>query len=89
MGARTTKTLVREDDTLQEFKELTGNMRNTSVRAVVISSIYMPIVMALGSIGTGLALWFGGEGVISQTLSYGTLLPLYPMRHSFLNPFSN
>ena len=64
MGARTIKTLVREEDTLQEFKELTGNMRNSSVRAVVVSSIYMPIVMALGSIGTGLALWFGGEGNI-------------------------
>jgi len=57
-GARTIKTLGREEDTLQEFKELTENMRNSSVRAVVISSIYMPIVMALGSIGTGLVLWW-------------------------------
>jgi ATP-binding cassette subfamily B protein len=86
MGARTTKTLVREDDTLQEFKELTGNMRNTSVRAVVISSIYMPIVMALGSIGTGLALWFGGEGVISQTLSYGTLVAFISYAAQFFEP---
>jgi ATP-binding cassette subfamily B protein len=86
MGARTIKTLVREEDTLQEFKELTGNMRNSSVRAVVVSSIYMPIVMALGSIGTGLALWFGGEGVIYQTLTYGTLVAFISYTAQFFEP---
>ncbi|NLO83596.1 MAG: ABC transporter ATP-binding protein [Clostridiales bacterium] len=85
-GARTIKTLGREEDTLQEFKELTENMRNSSVRAVVISSIYMPIVMALGSIGTGLVLWFGGEGVISQTLTYGTLVAFISYAAQFFEP---
>ncbi|WP_204487955.1 ABC transporter ATP-binding protein [Caldicoprobacter guelmensis] len=74
MGAKTTKTLAREEENLEEFKILTERMRHSSVRAVVVSSIYMPVVMALGSIGTGLALWVGGEGVIAQSITYGTLV---------------
>lgn len=74
MGAKTTKTLAREEENLEEFKILTERMRHSSVRAVVVSSIYMPVVMALGSVGTGLALWLGGEGVVAQSITYGTLV---------------
>jgi ATP-binding cassette subfamily B protein len=86
MGAKTTKTLVREEENLQEFKELTEGMRRSSVKAVVVSSIYMPIVMTLGSIGTGLALWFGGQGVIYQTVSYGTLVAFIAYTMQFFEP---
>jgi ATP-binding cassette subfamily B protein len=72
MGAKTTKTLVREEENLKEFKALTGEMYNSSVRAAVFSSIYFPIVIAMGSIGTALALWFGGRGVLLQTIGFGT-----------------
>ena len=73
MGAKTTKTLVREEENLKEFKALTGEMHTSSVRAAVFSSIYFPIVIAMGSIGTALALWFGGRGVLLQTIGFGTL----------------
>jgi ATP-binding cassette subfamily B protein len=73
MGAKTTKTLVREEENLKNFKALTGEMYNSSVRAAVFSSIYFPIVIAMGSIGTALALWFGGRGVLLQTIGFGTL----------------
>ena len=66
MGAKTTKTLVCEEENLKEFKALTGEMYNSSVRAAVFSSIYFPIVIAMGSIGTALALWFGGRGLATD-----------------------
>ena len=73
MGAMTTKTLVREEANYSEFRELTGEMRRTSIRAAVLSAMFMPIVMFLGSIGTGLALYRGGHAVLMGTLSWGTL----------------
>ena len=69
-GAITTKTLVREEENLNEFKMLTGEMFSYSVKAAIYSSIYLPIVLTLGSIGTGLALWFGGRGVIMESIGY-------------------
>ncbi|MFO7294638.1 MAG: ABC transporter ATP-binding protein [Clostridia bacterium] len=86
MGAKTTKSLVREEENLKEFEELTERMRYSSVRAIVVSSIYMPIVMALGSIGTGLALWLGGNGVINNAISYGTLVAFISYTTQFFEP---
>lgn len=73
-GAKTTKTLVREEINLEEFSEITKSMKNTSIRATMISSIYLPIVLTLASVGTALALSFGGNAIILEVISYGTLV---------------
>jgi len=72
-GVKTTKTLVREAENLKEFKVLTGEMNRKCVSAATFASVYMPIVTLLGSIGAGLVLWRGGDGVIAGTVSYGTM----------------
>jgi ATP-binding cassette subfamily B protein len=86
MGAKTTKTLVREEENLNEFKVLTGEMYSSSVKAAVFSSIYFPIVITLGSIGTALALWFGGKGVLAQTIGFGTLSAFITYATQFFDP---
>jgi len=85
-GAKTTKTLVREEKNLDEFKLLTNEMYSSSVQAAIFSSIYLPLVLALGSIGTAFALWFGGRGVLLQTLSYGTLVLFVQYTIQFFEP---
>ena len=55
MGAKTTKTLVREKANLGDFRKLTNTMRTASVRTAMYSGLYLPMVLALGSIGTDLA----------------------------------
>jgi ATP-binding cassette subfamily B protein len=88
MGAKTTKTLVSEERHLNEFKEITGEMYGSSVRAAVLSSVYAPIVMTLGSIGTALALVYGGRGVnvIPQIISFGTLAAFISYTIQFFEP---
>ena len=65
MGAVTTKTLVREERNFEEFKAESGKMRKASIRAAVLSAMFTPIVMTLGSVGTALALYAGGRTVIA------------------------
>lgn len=86
LGARTTKTLGREEKNLEDYKILTGNMFSSSVKVAVISSVYLPIVMTLGSVGTGLALWLGGKGVTEGTISYGTLVAFISYTVQFFEP---
>lgn len=86
MGAKTTKTLVREKQNLEEFSEITGEMYSASVRAAIFSSMYLPVVITLGSIGTALALWRGGEGVVFGDLSYGTLVAFITFTIQFFEP---
>ncbi len=73
MGAMTTKTLVRERQNTEEFVELTGEMKRASVRSAVLSYIFMPLVMMLGSFGTALALYKGGQAVLLSSIGQGTI----------------
>ncbi|MBU3091813.1 ABC transporter ATP-binding protein/permease [Clostridium sp. CM028] len=87
-GAKTTKTLVREEENLNEFKQDAGNMRNSSVKAAMFSALFLPIVISMGSVGAGFALWLGGDRVISQSLSYGTFVMFIAYTVQFFDPVS-
>ena len=71
-GARTTKTLVREEQNWQEFDELSAGMQVASCRAAIVSAIYLPVVVSLGSILVGLVLWLGGIQVQTGVIGFGT-----------------
>lgn len=73
MGAVTTKTLVREDKNGAEFRGETGRMRKSAIRAAVLSAMFTPIVMCLGAIGTGIALYAGGMSVTGKWIAFGTV----------------
>lgn len=73
MGARTTKTLVREDRNMAEFAETTGRMRKASVRAAVLSALFLPVVISLSALSAAYILWKGGYQVFTGALSFGTL----------------
>ena len=86
MGAVTTKTLVREGANYAEFSELTGTMRTASVKAAIWSAVFMPIVMFLGSIGTGIALYKGGIDVMIGVIGFGTLSAFVSYTMNFFEP---
>lgn len=91
MGAKTTKTLVREEENLKEFKQLTGSMKAQSIKVAIVSSIFMPIVTTLGGIGLALVLWQGGEGLLANSplvgvISLGTLYAFISYTLQFFEP---
>ena len=86
MGAKTTKTLVREDMNIQEFQELTSQMRKSSVRAASLSALYLPIVVSLGSIATAYALWQGGYNVFTGVMTLGTVQVFVNYTIQFFQP---
>ncbi|MCX7772797.1 MAG: ABC transporter ATP-binding protein/permease [Clostridia bacterium] len=85
-GAKTIKSLSAEDHMLEEFEKVTEDMRNFSIRAATISSIYTPLILLLGSIATGLVLWTGGYEVRAYTASYGTLVLFISYAVQFFEP---
>ena len=73
MGAMTTKTLVREKQNYDEFTQITGEMKRSSIKSAVLSYIFMPLVMMLGSIGTAIALYKGGQAVLLNNIGEATI----------------
>ena len=68
-GAKTTKTLVRENMNVEEFSEVAGQMRDASVRAATLSALFLPIVVSLGSLATAYVLWQGGNEVLASAVA--------------------
>ncbi len=90
MGARTTKTLVREEQNMKEFSDITGKMKYSSIKAAIYSSLYMPVVMTLGALGTGAMLWLGGRQIVlGFGMSLGELTFFLTMSAFFFEPVYN
>ena len=91
MGAKTSKTLVREQANCEEFKVLTGRMRTSSIRAAVFSALFFPIVISLGSVATALVLWRGGSQVFSaeRLVTVGTLAAFVQYTTGIFEPISS
>ncbi len=91
MGAKTSKTLVREEANCAEFSVLTGKMRTSSIRAAVFSALFFPIVSSLGSVATALVLWRGGNGVFSAQglVTVGTLAAFVQYATGIFEPISS
>jgi ATP-binding cassette subfamily B protein len=87
-GLRTTKTLVREQENLREFQGLSSQMYGVSIQNALQSAVYIPIVLTLGSLAAGIAIWRGGAGVIDGTLTLGTLVAFIFYAGQFFNPIN-
>ena len=85
-GAKTSKTLVIEDRNCDEFTGLTNKMAKSSIKAAIYSSLFLPSVLVLSSVGTGLALWQGGNAVIQGAITYGTLVAFISYTVQFFEP---
>lgn len=72
-GVKTSKTLVREEGNLNDFKKITLEMNRKSISAATFAAVYMPIVSLLGSTAASIVIWKGGDRLMLGTLSYGTL----------------
>ncbi|MCF7687417.1 MAG: ABC transporter ATP-binding protein/permease [Cephaloticoccus sp.] len=88
-GVRTTKTLVREADNLGEFEHVSQNMYAASVLNARQNALFYPLVMTIGSLAAGLALWHGGWLASQHSISLGTLIAFVTFAGMFFNPINS
>jgi ATP-binding cassette, subfamily B, bacterial len=86
MGVRTTKTLVREQQNLAEFRGLSGQMYQASLRNALQGAMFWPQVMILGVVGQSIALWAGGDFVLHAGLKIGVLAIFVLLAQRFFEP---
>ncbi len=86
VGAKTTKTLVREELNIEEFQDVTKEMRKTSIRAATLSAGYLPMTLFISAVGTVLTLLLGSNFLMERTLTYGTLVLFITYARQFFDP---
>ena len=89
IGARTTKTLTREDGNFGEFSTLTNDMRSASIRSGVLSAKFMPAVLSIGSIGLAAVLTSGGHQVMAGMISFGTFAVFIAYSFQIFDPIQH
>jgi ATP-binding cassette, subfamily B, bacterial len=87
-GVRVVKALGREDENLEEFQYLTGDMYKASYKAAWLSALFLPVVQIIAAVALGAIVWYGGiqsqaglltVGGIHAFVSYLTFM-LWPIR---------
>ena len=86
IGVLTSKAFVREEDNQHEFGELTGSMYRFSVSNLTLAAIYLPIVVTLASLATGLALAVGGMDTFAGIIPVSTLIAFMAYTRHFFDP---
>ena len=88
-GAKTTKTLVREELNNREFYKVTGDMRVASMRASIISALYMPVASLVISFAVAVVLVRGGYDVTAGLITVGELNFFLNMGNMMFEPIRN
>lgn len=72
-GAKTSKTLVIENKNLDAFQEVSARMRRTSIKAVMLDAIYIPIISFLTALAVSFVITGGGSMTMAGGISIGEL----------------
>jgi ATP-binding cassette subfamily B protein len=86
MGLLTTKSFVRERANADDFQTLSQTMYRTSTRNLMQSALYLPVILTLVSLATGLALAVGGIELARGVMSSGTLIAFLTYARHFFEP---
>ena len=87
-GAKTSKTLVIEEQNTEEFKGLTSQMYAASFRSARLSAVFLPLVTFFGSFAVALVLSRSGKLVIAGKLEFGILSAFISYGILILEPLS-
>lgn len=85
-GVLTSRAFGREDDNHARFGVLADDMYDASVRNLLHSALYLPVVLTLASIAMGLALALGGVQLLGGVITAGTLVAFLTYARHFFDP---
>lgn len=85
-AAKTSKSLVLEEQNLRGFGGIVNIFKKASIKSAVISSCYYQMLAVLFGFGLATMAYLGGGEVISGQLKFGTLFMFISYATSFFDP---
>jgi len=86
-GVRVVQAFSRQEHNFSFFKdEVNSYNLDLNLKAARLTSVFFPVVDFLGSIATGLVIWFGGQAVLDETLTPGVLVAFILYINRFFGP---
>ncbi|MDR1444717.1 MAG: ABC transporter ATP-binding protein/permease [Treponema sp.] len=88
-GARTVKVLVTQEQSLREYGEITGEYRQYANQMARLRSIFIPLVLFIGSIATAAVLGYGGHEIVFLGADLSVLAIFLQYAGGFFDPIQN
>ncbi|MDR2176855.1 MAG: ABC transporter ATP-binding protein/permease [Treponema sp.] len=88
-GARTVKVLVAEEQSLREYSAITGEYRRHANRMARLRSVFIPLVLFIGSTATAVVLGYGGYEIVFLGADLSVLAIFLQYAGGFFDPIQN
>lgn len=87
-GAKTTKTLVLEDENYKDFSRMTRSMKDHSIKAAIFSGLYFPTILFIASFATAMVMYYGGvqASIFNGIVTVGVLYYFLSAVGQFFEP---
>ncbi len=85
-GIKVIQALVGEEKAKSAFEKTQDANIKANMRAIFVSSSYMPLVMSMRLIGTIVILWFGASLIKDGMITIGTLVAFTEYQFSYFMP---
>ncbi len=85
-GVKVTQAFAREREAEKKFIKTQAENVKATIRAILVSASYIPLVMTLRLVGTIIILFFGALSVLNGTLSLGVLVAFTEYQFSYFMP---
>jgi len=86
-GVRVVQAFSRQGLNYQFFRDDVNSYNlNLNLKAARLSSTFFPAIDFLGSIATGMVVWFGGQAVLGQEVTAGVLVAFVLYINRFFGP---
>ncbi|MBN1487727.1 MAG: ABC transporter ATP-binding protein [Anaerolineae bacterium] len=85
-GVRVVQAFGREQETIQEFREVNAANRDANVQAQTVTSAFAPTLDVFSTVGIALVLGVGGEMALREAITVGTIVTFIGYVRRFFQP---
>ncbi|MBI2940086.1 MAG: ABC transporter ATP-binding protein [Chloroflexi bacterium] len=85
-GVRVVQSFSREQVSRARFAQRNAENRDANIRAVALSSVFMPTVELISMLALAIVLWVGGTGVLRGTVTLGVVVAFMAYVNRFFQP---
>ena len=88
-GINTTKLFNRQEENNKDFKILNRQYLDTYLKTIFYYAVFFPVVTLISTMAVALIIWYGGQKVIQNFLTLGTLVAFIQYIEKFFHPISD
>ncbi|MFA5015265.1 MAG: ABC transporter ATP-binding protein [Actinomycetota bacterium] len=88
-GINTTKLFNRQGENDKDFRILNRQYLDVYLRTIFYYAVFFPVVIFISTMAIALIIWYGGQKVIQNYLTLGTLVAFIQYIEKFFHPISD